>query len=184
MEPSTATDTDFDELYMAVGEFVLLNAALDDMAARMLSAIFILPDENPFVHPLISTLDPARRIEILKQRTSGKHESGLFIALRSFTSEFEEVNRVRNEACHSSARLGSDGPCLHPRAAAKLLRHLSKTARDPEPSLPTVPLARLKEAARRADLALGQGMRLAEELRAVASKMARFLEGEQGNVAQ
>lgn len=66
------TDNDHSDTYAIVGELVLISSALDAELNKIVSAALLL-GEAPLLLPVIATLDPPRKIEMLRARVSHIH---------------------------------------------------------------------------------------------------------------
>ena len=111
------------DTYAIVGELVLMASALDDCLNRVMIAVLDL-GTAPLLLTVVATLDPPRKIEILKAHASHIQNDGWRDGLLSFVKKAETVSRNRNVACHMPPVLEDGTWTLTPLAAVKLLSRL------------------------------------------------------------
>ena len=109
------------EAYAVVGELVMMAAALDYQLNHVLIAVLHL-SAAPMLEPVIATLDPTRKIEILKARARHMPAASWGKRVSSYCNKVERVSRQRNIACHTPPALVGNVWTFKPVAAAKLLK--------------------------------------------------------------
>lgn len=120
---SNLEEKELQEVFLAIGELVLFASTLDDLLSKAVICVLGL-GKNPMLLPVIATLDPSRKIEILKEwshhikKTEWKNE------LKMFTEKSEFVFKYRNIACHSQPVRIKGKWCLIGASAAKKLKGL------------------------------------------------------------
>jgi hypothetical protein len=114
------TNRDF---FAMVGELVLISSALDHLINRVLIAVMDLGDA-PLLESVVATLEPVRKVEILKQRASHISNETWKKKVTKFCDKVESVFRQRNTACHTPPFLQDGVWTFPPIAAAKMLRNL------------------------------------------------------------
>ena len=150
------TENDNKEAYAIVGELVMMSTALDFLLNRVLIAVLHL-GEAPLLEPVIATLDPSRKIEILKNRAAHLTGADWKKGVLKFTDRVESVFRQRNIACHTPPLLQEGTWTFQAIAAAKMLKGLAKSE-----SAKAIPLEDFKAAIKIGEAALGDGLNLIE----------------------
>jgi hypothetical protein len=160
------------EAFAIVGELVMISAALDDLLNRVFISALHLGDA-PLVEPVIATLDPARKTEILKARAAqirgARNATDWKKHLKQFCDKVESVYRQRNIACHTPAVLHEGVWSFRPSAAAKLLKNLDIDAK----TLRNSSLNDLKIAIATAETALAEGNTLIENFQRTNAELNR-----------
>jgi hypothetical protein len=146
------------ENYAVVGELVLMSTGLDFLLNRVLMAVLDLGTSH-MIEPVVATLDPTRKLEILKERAAHIANADWKKGVTKFCDKVESVFRQRNIACHTPP-IFDDGGSLTFKAvaAAKLFKTLdlsTKTAR-------AFPLNDFRTAIKTGEAALGAGLNLIE----------------------
>src|SRR5271163_2314061 len=138
--------------YAIVGELVVISNTLDYLLTNVLIEILDL-GSSFMLHPVIQTLDPVRKIEILK----GSAKLGLGKGVSSFLKKADVVFKNRNIACHMQLVCDNKGEwVLTPSAAAKVFRSVDLENR----RIKRVSLNTLKNAITDAEAALKDGSQL------------------------
>jgi hypothetical protein len=109
------------EFFSAVGELVLWASKLDEQMIGICISLLMLGDSR-MLPPVLASLDPARKLDMLKARGKLIEEPTWRSKLLKYVEAVEAVNRVRNIACHSVFRLRAGSPVLVSIAAAKIFR--------------------------------------------------------------
>ncbi|SRR6266851_4213731 len=141
--------------YAIVGELVLTSNILDYLLAEVLIEFLDL-GRSPMLMPVILTLDPARKIEILKERAKRIDQPDWKKGVKSFVDEAERVFKYRNIACHAQPTMDKGTWMLRPSAAAKLLKNIDVQNK----SIKGVSFDELKTAISTAEAALRSGTNL------------------------
>jgi transcriptional regulator with XRE-family HTH domain len=165
-------DARFRAAYGVVGELVLLANALDHQLNHVLIQVLHLL-ESPMLEAVVATLDTARKIEMLKQRSKFIAQTRWQKPVLSYVDKIERVYKWRNIACHTPLIPDEKhGATFVPTAAAKLLKSLQLGK---EPVAKRVPYAELKSTIRVGESALADGLSLIENFQQVnAARSARF----------
>ncbi|MDR3500910.1 MAG: hypothetical protein P4L72_16980 [Parvibaculum sp.] len=142
----------FKEAYAVVGELILLATALDHQCNHVLIQVLNLGGA-PLLEPVVATLDPVRKIEILKERAKHIGHVAWKTPLIKYLEKVEKINAQRNIACHRPLIPDGDDAVFGSVAAAKLLKNLYKD----RPSA-----ADLKKTIALGEVALGEGINLIE----------------------
>lgn len=153
------------ENYAIVGELVLISNALDHQFGAALIEVMGL-ERTPMLGPVVYTLDPSRKIEMLKGRAKFIGQADWKSALKKYTSNAEAVFKKRNLACHMPASFKNGKWTLMPSAASKIFANLDLK----HEKLNHISFDDLKEAIPIAQAPLGEGAYLIQkfaELRAV-----------------
>ena len=162
------TENSHKDTYAIVGELVLIASALDDCLNRVVIAFLELGDAHLLL-PVVATLDPARKIEILKARVTHLAAKDWKKAFKSFVDRIETVNKHRNIACHTPPIFENGKWTLKPIAAAKLLQRLDLEKK----TLSHFSFHDLKNAISVGEQALAQGVELTERMAAVKAEKSR-----------
>ncbi len=112
------------ETYAIVGELVLISSALDTLLNQVMIEVLEL-GSSLMVMPVVASLDPARKIEILKARAAHFPKGDWKEGVNSFVKKVETVFKHRNIACHTPPKLEAGKWTLKPIAAAKLMKKLN-----------------------------------------------------------
>jgi hypothetical protein len=156
------------EIYAIVGELVLISTALDHLLSSLVVQVLEL-GPSPMVLPVVGTLDPVRKIEILKARADHIAQPDWKKGLRRFVDQTESVFKYRNIACHTPAVLEDGEWSFKPYAAAKMLKKLNLK----EKKLEHVSFDELRTAISTAENALGAGSNLIENFKRLSAEKAK-----------
>ncbi len=116
------------EICAVVGKMILLASLLDNQMAEILIDVLTL-DRTPKLMPVVATLDPARKVEILKANLRHMPEGIWRKELQSYVKGVEAANRARN-ICGHSMLIERDGKLvLASNAAAKLFKALNRESK-------------------------------------------------------
>jgi hypothetical protein len=143
--------------YAIVGELVLLSSALDDLVSRVLIAVLDL-GTSPLLEPVVATLDPVRKAEILKARAAQMPKGDWQNGVKRFCDKVESVFKQRNIACHTPPVFRDGVWTLHPSTAAKMFKNLDLPAR----KVRSFPLNDLRTAISSGEAAFAAGLTLIE----------------------
>jgi hypothetical protein len=154
--------------YAIVGELVLISNALDYLLAEVLIEVLDL-GRSTMLMSVIMTLDPARKIEILKARAKLIDKPDWKKGVTSFLDKAERVYKYRNITCHTQPILVGDKWTLQPFAGAKVLRDIDVPNRRIRPTS----FDDLKSAISTAEAALGSGVNLIENFKRANAEKAR-----------
>ncbi len=142
------------------GELVLLSSAIDALLNETLIEVLRL-GKSTFLLPVIATLEPSRKLEILKERAKHIKNPTWKKGIEKFVGTVESVFKFRNIACHSVPVFEKGQWALKPIAAAKMLRGLDL----PSKSLKRTAFDELRSAIANGEKALGEGTLLIENFR-------------------
>jgi len=109
----------------------------------------------------VGTLDPSRKVKILKERAAHITANDWRKSLMKFCDKVESVFRQRNIACHTPPVLEAGLWAFKPVAAAKLLKKLDVDNKQ----VPPVHLAQFEAAIKTGEAALGAGMQVIEKFK-------------------
>jgi hypothetical protein len=169
MQGAKAHD-DNKETYAIVGKLVLIASALDTLLNSVVVQVLHL-GTSPMIEPVVATLEPARKIEILKERVpfirSKNDEWKKHI--KTFVAKAESVFKHRNIACHMPAVLENGKWTLTPIAAAKLLKHLDLD----RPKAKHFSFADLKAAIATGEQALAEGLGVVENFKRLNAELEK-----------
>jgi hypothetical protein len=154
--------------YATVGELILITNALDYQLATVVIEVLNL-GQAVMLMPVVMTLDPARKIEILKMHTTHISQPDWKKGLSGYIKKIERVLRYRNIACHTQPVLKDNKWTLVPFAAAKMLRNIDVKQK----TLSSVSMADLRETISTAEDALGAGENLIENFQRVNAELAK-----------
>jgi hypothetical protein len=118
-----AKDPEWREAFAMVGELVLLASALDHQLNHVTIAVLHL-EKSPMLEPVVATLDPSRKVEILKARSKHIAQKDWKKSIERYLDKVERVLKARNIACHSPLIKNDRGFEFAPPAASKLLKSL------------------------------------------------------------
>lgn len=163
------TAKEHSETYAIVGEMVLIASALDTVVNKVVIAVLHL-GAAPLVESVVATLDPSRKLEMLKERLQHIDSDSWRKPIEKFIGHVETVNKHRNAACHTPPILENDKWTFKPIAAAKLLRRLDAKAKKLQPSLA---MHDLKNAIGLGEKALGEGMNILDNFARAEAERAR-----------
>jgi hypothetical protein len=156
------------ESFALVGELVLISNALDHLLNEVLIEVLNLV-RSTMLLPVIATLDPVRKIEILKARAKHIDNLDWRKGVSSFVDKVERVFRYRNLACHTQPILTGNKWTLQPFAAAKILKEIDVGEKRFKPT----PFEELKGAISTAEAALGSGVNLIENFKRLNAELAK-----------
>jgi transcriptional regulator with XRE-family HTH domain len=152
-------DTRFRAAYAVVGEFVLIANALDYQLNHVLIQILPLTD-SPMLESVIATLDTAKKIELLKERSAHIAQSNWRKPVSSYLEKLERISEWRGIACHTALIPDeAHGAVFTPTAATALLKTLQIGE---HPAVRRIPIGELQLAIGLGELALGEGKSLIE----------------------
>src|SRR3984885_7923400 len=154
--------------YAVVGELVLIASALDTLLNSVMVQVLHL-GSSPMIEPVVATLEPVRKIEILKERASFIRNDVWRKRLTAFVTKVGSVFRHRNIACHMPAILENGKWTLTPVSAAKILKHLNIE----EPKATRVSFNDLKAAISTGERALAEGLDLVINFRLVNAELVK-----------
>jgi hypothetical protein len=156
------------EAYATVGELILITNALDYQLATVVIEVLNL-GQAVMLMPVVMTLDPARKIEILKMHTTHISQLDWKNGLSGYIKKIERVLKYRNIACHTQPILKGGKWTLVPFAAAKVLKNIDVKRK----ALNSVSMTDLREAISTAEDALGSGMNLVKNFQRVSAELAK-----------
>jgi hypothetical protein len=107
-----------------VGELVLVSNILDFRLNQVVIEVLDLGSSSMLM-PVVATLDPSRKIEMLKGRASHMPAGSWKTKLMTFVDSVERVLKQRNIACHTLPTLDAGQWSLKPLAAAKMFKSLN-----------------------------------------------------------
>lgn len=167
-----ARDTKFRTAYAVVGEFVLITNALDYQLNHVLIQTLPLTD-SPMLEAVIATLDTAKKIELLKERSKHIAQPNWRKPVSSYLEKLERISEWRGIACHTPLIPDhKHGAVFAPAAAASLLKSLQVGE---EPTARRIPIAELSSAITLGEAALGEGQNLIENFQKFnAERVKRF----------
>ncbi|MGU9979827.1 hypothetical protein ACJ4V0_07275 [Phreatobacter sp. HK31-P] len=154
-EKSTDEANAHREAYAIVGELVLIANAIDDQLNKLLVEVLDL-GSSAMTIPVVATLDPQRKIEILKERAKFIPNADWKSGLKKHIDRVERVFKQRNIVCHMTLVLEDGAWLLRPTAAAKLLKNLDLTTQQ----LRHFPVREFRDEIQKAEEALGEGGKL------------------------
>jgi len=156
------------EVFAIVGELVLIATALDTLLNAVVVEVLHL-GSSPMIEPVVATLDPVRKIEILKERAPFITNDAWKKPVTRFLSKVESVFRHRNIACHMPAVLEDGKWTLTPVSAARLLKHLDVA----KPTAKRFSFDDLKAAIAIGEQALAEGVGLVENFKRANAELAK-----------
>jgi hypothetical protein len=159
------------DTYAIVGELVLISSALDTLLNQVIVEVLNL-GSAPLILPVVATLDPVRKMEILKERASHIRNADWKKGVTRFVDKVESVFKHRNSACHTPAVLEGRTWTLKPIAAAKMLKKLDIEQK----KLKHFSFDDLRTAIRTGESALGLGVNLVDNFKRVNAETARRAE--------
>lgn len=170
MTDPTAKPSDQDrESFAVVGELVMVSTALDFLMDKVLISVLDL-GTSLMLPPVVATLDPARKVEILKARARQMPPNQWRKGVLSFCDQVESVFRQRNIACHTAPVLSDGAWLFKPVAAAKMFKHIDLEAK----TLAGSSVDDFRAAIKTGEAAFGSGMNLIDNFeRANAEKVRR-----------
>lgn len=150
----------------------MLYTALDHQLNHIIIAVMHLAP-SPMLEPVVATLDPRQKIEMLKGRAAHIRQADWKKAIRTHADRLERVAKVRNAVCHTPMiqRKNSDGFEFAPAATTKLLKSITVISKD-DYSVDRLTLERLNETITVAEKALGSGEELLINFAKVRSALA------------
>ena len=162
------------EVYAIIGELVLMASGLDALLNSVMVQVLNL-GASPMIEPVVATLDPGEKIEILKKRARFIRPDAWKKRVTSFVTKAKSVFRQRNIACHTPPVLEDGTWTLTPVKAAKLLKYLT-----PErPRAKRFSFNDLKTAISTGEKALAEGVGLVENFKLVNAELAKKRAGKQ-----
>ena len=157
------------ESFAVVGELVMISTALDWLLNRVLITMLDLRGAL-LLEPVVATLDPARKVEILKARAASMPAKDWKKGVQKFCDRVDSVFKQRNIACHTTPILKHGVWTFKPVAAAKMLKQIDFTGKTVHASS----VNDFRAAIKTGESALGDGMNLIENFnRANAEKKRR-----------
>lgn len=155
------------EAFAVVGELVMLSTALDHLVNNVLITVLAL-GTAPMLEPVVATLDPSRKIEILRARAGHMPDNDWKRGVTKFCDKADSVFKQRNIACHTPPLNVNGTWSFTPVAAAKLLKRINLTTKKSEP----VHLNDFKAAISTGEAALGAGVELIENYQRLNAEIA------------
>lgn len=107
----------------SVGEIILLTAAVDDQLNKIVILLLALKN-SPMLEPLVATLDIARKIEILKIYGKRIEAQSWSKGFGGHADKIEKLNKIRNQAAHSTMIFIEGEAVLRQSAVAKMLKNM------------------------------------------------------------
>ena len=156
------------EAFAVVGELVMISTALDFQLNRVLMTMLDL-GESLLIEPVVATLEPARKVEILKARASHLPKNHWRKNVSKFCDHVDDVFRQRNIACHTPPVLEDGVWIFKPVAAAKLFKKIDLIGKTVKPST----IADFRAAIKTGETALGEGVTLVENFIRANAEMKR-----------
>lgn len=156
------------EVYAIVGELVLIATALDTLLNSVVVQVLHL-GSPPMIEPVVGTLDPVRKVEILKERAPHIQNEEWKKRVTAFVNKTESVFRQRNIACHMPAVLENGKWTLTPVSAARVLKHLDLK----QPKAKRFPINDLKDAISTGEKALAEGLDVVENFKRLNAKLEK-----------
>jgi hypothetical protein len=156
------------DAYATVGELILITNALDYQLAEVVINVLNLGSALMLM-PVIATLDPSRKVEILKGWAAHISQPEWKKGVIKFVEKVERVLKYRNIACHTQPILENGEWTLKPFAAAKLLKNIDIKSK----TLKAVTIKELREAVSIAESALGTGVNLVENFQRANAELAK-----------
>lgn len=157
-------------IYAIVGELVLIASALDTLLNSVMVQVLHL-GSSPMIEPVVATLEPVRKIEILKERASFIRNDVWRNRLAAFVAKAESVFGHRNIACHMPAIFENSKWTLTPVSAAKVLKHLNIE----DPKAKRVSFNDLKAAISTGEKALAEGLGVVENFKRANAELVKKL---------
>jgi len=164
MQEQSTTEQDNREMYSTVGELVLLASAIDTQLNTVLIELFSLGNAV-LLEPVIATLDPSRKIEMIKARegfisinNNGKKWKD---ALKQYVKGVEKIQKARNTVCHTPASIENGTWILRPVQFSKLAKTIDIKSKSSYP----ISLDSLKDSIKIGEQTLGDGIVLVENLK-------------------
>lgn len=121
------------EGFAVVGELVMISTALDFQLNRVLIQVLSL-GESLMIEPIVATLDPTRKVEILRKRVGHMPKNDWRAHVTAFCDHVEAVFKQRNIACHTPPILENGTWTFTPVAAANLLQKIDLVGKTVKPS--------------------------------------------------
>ena len=156
------------EAFTVVGELVMISSAIDHLLNNVLIEVLDLGGAS-LLEPVVATLDPPRKVEILKERAAHITAKDWQKGITKFCDKVESVFRQRNIACHTPPVLQNGVWMFKPVAAAKLLKKLDIVKKQ----VPSVHLGDFRAAIKTGEAALGAGVQLIENFKRFNAEMKR-----------
>jgi hypothetical protein len=125
-----AKDPEWREAFAKIGELVLLASALDHQLNHVAIEVLHL-EKSSMLEPVVATLDPSRKVEILKARAKHIAQKDWKKGIEHYLDKVEQVLKARNIVCHSPLIKNERGFEFAPPAASKILKSFDLT----QPSL-------------------------------------------------
>jgi hypothetical protein len=157
---ATPAKSDYTELYVVVGELVMIANAVDHLLNQLVIEALHL-EKSPMLEPVVATLDPRQKIEILKSRAKLINSADWKKGITGFCGKADALYRQRNIVCHTPAYPDGDTWTFKPIAAAKLLNRLDLEKK----ALSEFPFDDTKAAIATGEAALGTGVDLLDNLK-------------------
>jgi hypothetical protein len=165
-------DTEWREVLGRLGELVSLASALDYQLNHVTIEILVLA-KSPMIEAVVATLDPPRKIEILKGYIKHIRNHEWRKATEKYLDRVEKVMRARNIACHQTITRKEGAFIFTAPAAAKLLKSLRL---DKKPRVEWQKANDIFDSISTAEQALGLGQNLIENFQRMNSERQRRLQ--------
>lgn len=154
--------------YAIVGELVLTSNALDYLLTDAVIAVMDL-EHTPLLFPVVHTLDPSRKIEMLKSRAKLVEKPDWRKGIEAFTDKVEAVFKFRNIACHATPKLEDGKWFLTGLSAAKIFKNIDLEEKVAKPT----PIEDLQAAIKVAEDALGKGQNVVNNFKNLNAEMRK-----------
>jgi hypothetical protein len=156
------------EICAVVGRMILMASLLDNQVGEILIDVLTL-DRTPNLMPVIATLDPSRKVEILKAHLRHMPDGEWRTELKKYVEAIEGANRARN-ICGHSMLIERDGEIvLASNAAAKLFKSLDRKNKKIE----RVSINEIRLEIKRAEAAFQHGISVRENFARFADEFKR-----------
>jgi len=156
------------DTFATIGELILITNALDYQLAEVVITVLNL-GRSLMLMPVVMTLDPSRKIEILKAHAAHVSQPDWKRGISNFVDKVERVLKYRNITCHTQPILQKGEWTLRPFAAAKVLKNIDLKKK----TLKSVTIRELRDAISTAESALGAGVNLIENFQQVNAELAK-----------
>ena len=112
-----------DAISKDVGTLVLLTSHLDFEVSKITAASLPIP-AGPINQSVMGMIDINRKVELMRARAATIGASDWRMALKKFADGVDQVNKVRNIACHSVLRQVDGKWILAGESTTKILKRL------------------------------------------------------------
>jgi hypothetical protein len=116
-------EVEYMQISTAVGGFVLIHSAIDQLLTEVLEAIILKEVKNPILGPVLQLTNLDQRVKVLRVASAlfAKDFPDLKKAVNKICEDMTEIAKARNVLVHGVVGRNEKGPFLESRQATQFL---------------------------------------------------------------